>query len=69
MIANIKIHNLPKGIDDGTYEGMFIVVRRLEDCSLWYYGSYETYQRAQGVALEIGNGFVVQKGNENGKKA
>ena len=39
----------------------FIVARRAEDASLWYYGIYKTADRARRVAIEIENGIVLEK--------
>jgi hypothetical protein len=47
-----------------------MVVRRDDTNShLWYYGVYETYEEAEDVAVEIGNGIVVQLGGADGEKA
>ena len=36
------------------------IVARLVDCELWYYGVYETQERAEEVAEALGNGVVIQ---------
>ena len=51
------INNMPTEI---TYP--YLVVRHVED-ELWYYGQYEEYQKASDVALKLGNGFVLEKGD------
>lgn len=58
MKAELKINNLPSNI---TYP--YMVVRRCDDedvVSLWYYGQYKALKEANEVAVEIGNGFVVE---------
>lgn len=61
------INNVPKSVQSGKYDGWFMVVRRDEDnASLWYYGIYEDDQKAVDVAVEIGNGIVVQIGEVDG---
>lgn len=55
MKAEIKINNLPEEI-----RHKYIVVRRMEDASLWYWGAYDDENSATAVAVEIGNGFVVE---------
>ena len=58
MKAEIKINNLPDKI-----VCRYMVVRRCDDggvVSLWYYGQYKTLKQANEVAVEIGNGFVVE---------
>lgn len=52
--ATLKINNMPNDTKDG-----FMVVRNC-DAELWYYGLYDTEERALQAALEIGNGFVVK---------
>jgi hypothetical protein len=54
IIATVKINNLPDYDDAG-----FMVVRQ-DDGELWYYGTYETEERAKEVAIEIGNGAVIE---------
>ena len=40
----------------------YIVVRRDEETAkLWWYGSYETEEKANRVAVEIGNGIVLKR--------
>ena len=58
MKAEIKINNLPDRI-----VCRYMVVRRCDDedvVSLWYYGQYKALKQANEVAVEIGNGFVVE---------
>ena len=53
--VNITINNLPEEI---TRE--YVVVRRDDDGSLWYWGQYDDYAEASYAAVAIGNGFVVE---------
>ena len=44
-----------------------VMVARLVDSELWYYGMYATWERAEEVAKELGNGVVleVEDGNDD----
>lgn len=44
-----------------------VMVARLVDSELWYYGMYATWERAEEVAKELGNGIVleVEDGNSD----
>ena len=42
-----------------------ILVARLVDSELWYYGMYATWERAEEVAKELGNGVVLEVDNGN----
>lgn len=35
------------------------LVARVSDAVLWYYGTYDTADRAAEVAVELGNGVVL----------
>ncbi len=62
MIVGADIRNLPRDFGDSDKD-KYIVARRCEDedeVSLWYYGIYETKQRANEVAAEIRNGVVLR---------
>ena len=61
MKVEMKIFNVPKDVTEP-----YIVARASEDCSLWYYGQYESKERAKEVAQELGNGIVVQIGEVDG---
>lgn len=37
-----------------------IMVARLVDSELWYYGMYATWDKAEEVAKELGNGVVLE---------
>ena len=37
-----------------------VMVARLVDSELWYYGMYATWERAEEVAKELGNGVVLE---------
>ena len=61
MIVNAEIKNVAEYAQgkDG-----FIVVRRDDhDASLWFYGVYESKELARNVAIEIGNGLVLEVGH------
>ena len=56
MKAEVKINNMPRTMNE-----KYIVARRDEHTArLWYYGNYDTEERALEVALEIRNGIVVE---------
>ena len=38
----------------------YLVVRRDNDSALWYYGLYDFEETAREVAIEIGNGLVLE---------
>ena len=59
MKAEIKINNMPEEI-----RHPYIVVRRTEDTTLWYWGAYDDENSATAAAVEIGNGFVVEAVND-----
>ena len=40
--------------------GETVMVARLVDSELWYYGLYATWKRAQEVAKELENGVVLE---------
>lgn len=42
-----------------------VMVARLVDNELWYYGLYDTWERAEEVAKELGNGIVFEVNNGN----
>lgn len=56
MRVNVKIKNMSENAKDK--EG-FLVVRRDDDASLWYYGLYADEKKAHDVAIEIRNGLVL----------
>jgi hypothetical protein len=37
-----------------------VMVARLVDGELWYYGLYNTWERAEEVAKKLGNGVVFE---------
>ena len=53
VYAKVVIKNL-------TVDTIGFIVARLVDCDLWYYGVYETQERAEEVAEALGNGVVIQ---------
>ena len=54
--CKVIIRNVPESIINGSRAG-FVCAR--------VYGCYETYERASEVALELGNGIVVEVPNES----
>ena len=42
-----------------------VMVARLVDNELWYYGLYDTWDRAEKVAKELGNGVAFEIDTEN----
>jgi hypothetical protein len=54
-MLTVEIFNMPKEIN-----GSHIVARRDDDASLWYYGVYDSKEKASEVAQELGNGIVVE---------
>lgn len=62
--AKVSVKNLP---DKPLGTGYLVV--RVCNLMLWYYGFYDSFERALIVADEIGNGIVlgvVSKGDANG---
>ena len=59
--ANLFVKNCPVSIigSDST-----VMVARLVDNELWYYGLYNTWERAEEVAKELGNGVVLEVESE-----
>ena len=45
-----------------------VMVARLVDSELWYYGMYATWERAKEVAKELGNGVVLEVDNGDDKQ-
>ena len=58
LIANVN--NLP------SYPLRRYVVARYDDHTqtLWFYGSYDEYEKANQAAKEIGNGVVLEDDND-----
>lgn len=55
--VNLFVKNCPIDIieSDST-----VMVARLVDNELWYYGLYDTWDRAEIVAKTLGNGVVLE---------
>lgn len=53
IISVVRVQNLPK-----TPNGW--IVARSEKAKLWYWGSYETEERAIMVAKQLGSGVVLE---------
>ena len=62
--ARLFVKNCPVNV---IRSGETVMVARLVDSELWYYGLYATWKRAQEVAKELENGVVleVEDGNNN----
>lgn len=56
--GKVIIRNVPESLINGSREGF--VVARVDETVMWYYGCYETYERASQVALELNNGIVIE---------
>lgn len=41
-----------------------VMVARLVDSELWFYGLYATWERAEQVAKDLGNGIVLEAETE-----
>ena len=58
--AILDINNMPPAVK----LNCFMVVRYcnpdVHHATLWYYGQYDTRARAEHVARQIGNGFVIE---------
>ena len=63
--TRLFVKNCPVGIigSDST-----VMVARLVDNELWYYGLYDTWERAKEVVKELGNSVVFEIDNENSLK-
>lgn len=62
MEINVKVsvNNVPE-----EFESRYIVARRDENTAyLWYYGEYDSEERAYSVAREIRNGVVIELAEE-----
>ena len=55
--VNIDIQNLPKTLD-----GNYIVVRYC-DSKVWFYGCFDSKEKAQSAVNELPNAFVVETDN------
>ena len=56
ITAKIHVSNMPP---DSFGKG-YMIVRRGDDASLWYFGFYQDLEKAKRVAVEIGNGIVLE---------
>ncbi len=59
MNTNSFIVEVTNTYPDEDYAGKFIVAR-LVDGVLWFYGSYETEEKANAVREEFENGIVLK---------
>lgn len=55
MKVSIKINNIQPGYNEP------YVVARLIDGTLWYYGRYDSMERAEMVAAEFENAVVIEE--------
>lgn len=53
MKVNVEIHNMQEGY------GEPYIVARLINGEFWYYGRYETKERAKAVAVNFDNAIVM----------
>lgn len=53
----LKINNLPAYASDPRYP---FIVYRLCEGEAWFYGAYETEERAASVAAEVNGGIAEQ---------
>lgn len=60
--VNTFVKNCPVSIIESEDN---VMVARLVDSELWYYGMYATWERAEEVAQELGNGVVLEVDNGN----
>lgn len=51
--AKVCVMNCPNELHTG------YMVARLVNSTLWYYGLYDTMERAAKAAVELGNGVVI----------
>ena len=55
IVNKVCVMNCPQDKEFGV--GYMVV--RLVDSMLWYYGFYDTMDRAVNIAVELGNGLVL----------
>lgn len=55
--VNTFVKNCPLSIIENEDN---VMVARLVDSELWYYGMYATWERAEEVAKELGNGVILE---------
>ena len=67
MITEIKVIAEIKNMSENAKDkDGFLVVRRDDDSSLWYYGRYDSEETARNAAKEIGNGLVLEVSEREG---
>ena len=54
IIVTMMVKNLPSTLIYG------YVVARQDNGEVWFYGDYETEERAREVAIELGNGLYFE---------
>lgn len=66
IMAFLKVRTFVKNCSVSIIENEDnVMVARLVDSELWYYGMYATWERAKEVAKELGNGVVLEVDNGN----
>jgi hypothetical protein len=64
--AFLKVRTFVKNCPVGVIRsGATVMVTRVVDSELWYYGMYATWERAEEVAKELGNGVVLEAEDGN----
>lgn len=64
--AFLKVRTFVKNCPVGVIRsGATVMVTRVVDSELWYYGMYATWERAEKVARELGNGVVLEVETED----
>lgn len=59
----VEVKNMSENAKD---KDGFLVVRRDDNSSLWYYGLYDSEETARDAAKEIGNGLVLEVSEREG---
>ena len=54
-MLTVNVCNIPEDIN---YD---FIVARIDKNQLWYWGSYETEEEANAVAVELGEAIVVKR--------
>lgn len=62
--GNLFVNNCPVSIIGNNDN---VMVARLADSELWFYGMYSTRKRAEDVAKELGNAVVFEVDNITNK--
>ena len=57
ITVQVEVNNMPENV-----HGPWMVVRDCRDARFWYFGTYDTEEKAREVAEDIGNGIVLEYG-------